>query len=111
MKLYVIEAILPHVQIQELDGAIAHWSGSSDPSTFAYVQILQAARLAGVSQVIENVPGDPLNVAEVFTFEEWPRIIDDFDLRRFLADPNAPLTIDVYPAELRAILDESGSPA
>lgn len=105
MKLYVIEAFLPHIIVQELDQAIAQWSGSGDPATFAYLQLLQQARAAESAVVIENVPGDPLNVAEIFPLEEWPRIIDDFDLRRFLKDPMGTLTVDVYPAELRALLE------
>lgn len=105
MKLYVIEAFLPHIQVQEIDAAIAQWNSSGDPATFGYSRLLQQARSAGEARVIEEVPGDPLNVAEVFPFEEWPRIIEDFDLRRFLADPNLPLTVDVYPPELRTLLE------
>lgn len=105
MKLYVIEAFLPHIQVQEIDAAIAQWSSSGDPATFGYAQVLIAAKTAGEARVIEEVPGDPLNVAEVFPFEDWPRVIDDFDLRRFLSDPNLPLTVDVFPPELRALLE------
>ncbi len=55
--------------------------------------------------MIEDVPGDPLNVAEIFTFDEWPRIVEEFEIRRFLADPRGSVMIDVYPEELRALLE------
>ena len=105
MKLYIFEAFLPNIVVQDLEQAIAQWSGSSDPASFEYLQILRRAQVTGQSLLIEDVPGDPLNVAEVFTFEEWPRIIEDFELRRFLADPRGSVMIDVYPEELRAFLE------
>jgi len=105
VKLYIFEAFLPNLIVQELDQAIAQWSGSSDPAGFEYLQILQRARTTGQSMVIEDVPGDPLNVAEIFTFNEWPRIVEEFEIRRFLADPSGSVMIDVYPEELRALLE------
>ena len=105
MKLYIFEAFLPNIVVQELDQAIVQWSGSSDPAGFEYLQILQRARATGQTAVIEDVPGDPLNVAEIFTLDEWPRIVEEFEIRRFLADPRGSVMIDVYPEELRALLE------
>lgn len=105
MKLYIIEAFPPQIVVHELEQAIQRWSGATDPASTIYLELLQRARASGRPQVIEDAPGDPLNVAEIFAIEEWPRIVDDFYLRRFLGDPAGGLMVDVFPDELRALLE------
>jgi hypothetical protein len=105
VKLYIIEAFPPHIVIHELDQAIRRWSGATDPAGALYLEVLQRARASGQAQVIEDAPGDTLNVAEIFVLEDWPRIVDDFYLRRFLGDPAGGMMVDILPDELRAGLE------
>jgi hypothetical protein len=102
VKLYIIEAFPPHIVVLELEQAIQRWSGATDPASAMYLEVLQRARASGLPQVIEDAPGDTLNVAEIFAIEEWPRVVEDFYLRRFLSDPAGGLMVDIYPDELRA---------
>lgn len=105
MKLYVIEAFPPHIVVHELEQAIQRWSGATDPATGMYLELLQRARASGEPQIIENPPGDPLNVTEIFVLEDWPRVVDEFYLRNFLSNPAVGMMVDVLPDELRVTLE------